>query len=316
MNKEIKFEEDNQPLMVTIQCITYNHESFIRECLEGFVMQKTNFRFEAVVHDDASTDGTANIIREYAQKYPNIIKPIFEVENQYSKNDGSLGKIMNEHTHGKYVAICEGDDCWIDPYKLQKQVDLLERYPDCSMCCGGYIRREKGKADIIRSISTKKGFFFFNLKDWSKHWLSNPLTIMYRKNCLEEFNRKAASYKYNRDIHLIYHLLKCGRGIYFSDVVAIYHLHPGGICSPLSLAAKAVQSYNCYKELYINNGDEVLRNSFLSSINRMLLFKTKNRYIFKEGWDLTNTILEKLKLCTVFMCPHFISPFIRKLLHR
>lgn len=134
MNKEIKFEEDNQPLMVTIQCITYNHEPFIRECLEGFVMQKTNFRFEAVVHDDASTDGTANIIREYAQKYPDIIKPIFEVENQYSKHDGSLGKIMNEHTHGKYIAICEGDDYWTDPYKLQKQVDFMEDHLEYGLC--------------------------------------------------------------------------------------------------------------------------------------------------------------------------------------
>ncbi|MEI3125979.1 MAG: glycosyltransferase family A protein [Odoribacter splanchnicus] len=81
---------ENEPLMVTILCLVYNHESYIRQCLEGFVMQKTNFRFEAIVHDDASTDGTAAIIREYAEKYPNMIKPIFETENQYSKGDGSL----------------------------------------------------------------------------------------------------------------------------------------------------------------------------------------------------------------------------------
>lgn len=89
---------ENEPLMVTILCLVYNHESYIRQCLEGFVMQKTNFRFEAIVHDDASTDGTAAIIREYAEKYPDIIKPIFETENQYSKGDGSLGRIMTAHT--------------------------------------------------------------------------------------------------------------------------------------------------------------------------------------------------------------------------
>ena len=83
---------ENEPLMVTILCLVYNHESYIRQCLEGFVMQKTNFRFEAIVHDDASTDGTAAIIREYAEKYPDINKPIFETENQYSKGDGSLGR--------------------------------------------------------------------------------------------------------------------------------------------------------------------------------------------------------------------------------
>lgn len=123
----------NNELMVTIRCITYNHEPYIRQCLEGFVMQKTNFRFEAIVHDDASTDRTATIIREYAEKYPDIIKPIFETENQYSKHDGSLRRIMDKHTHGKYVAYCEGDDYWIDPLKLQKQVDFLEANTEYGM---------------------------------------------------------------------------------------------------------------------------------------------------------------------------------------
>lgn len=125
--------QDERPLMVTIRCTTYNHEPYIRECLEGFVMQKTNFRFEAIVHDDASTDGTAAIILEYADKYPDIIKPIIETENQYSKGDGSIGRIIDAQTRGKYIAICEGDDYWIDPLKLQKQVDILEQNSECSL---------------------------------------------------------------------------------------------------------------------------------------------------------------------------------------
>lgn len=125
---------DTRPVMVTIRCITYNQERYIRECLESFVMQQTDFRFEALVHDDASTDGTADIVREYAERYPDIIKPIFETENQYSKHDGSLGRIMDENTHGKYVAICEGDDYWTDPLKLQKQFDFMEAHPECSLC--------------------------------------------------------------------------------------------------------------------------------------------------------------------------------------
>lgn len=118
---------ENKPL-VSIKCTVYNHEPYLRQCLDGFVMQKTNFSFEAIVHDDASTDGSAAIIREYAEKYPDIIKPIYETENQYSKKDGSLGRIMNAAVHpkAKYIALCEGDDYWIDPLKLQKQVDILE----------------------------------------------------------------------------------------------------------------------------------------------------------------------------------------------
>lgn len=127
---------DNQKVMVAIRCITYNHEPYIRDALEGFVMQKTNFPFVAIVHDDASTDGTAAIIKEYAEKYPDIIKPIYETENQYSKRDGSLLRIMNEAceaTGAKYIATCEGDDYWTDPLKLQKQVDILNQNPEVGM---------------------------------------------------------------------------------------------------------------------------------------------------------------------------------------
>ena len=122
---------------VIIRCLVYNHEPYLRDCLEGFVMQQTNFPFKAVVHDDASTDNSAAIIREYAEKYPHIIEPIYETENQYSKHDGSLGRIMNAATLGRspYLAYCEGDDYWIDPLKLQKQVDYMDAHPECSMTC-------------------------------------------------------------------------------------------------------------------------------------------------------------------------------------
>lgn len=161
--------------MVSIRCLAYNHEPFIRQCLEGFVMQKTNFRFEAIVHDDASTDGTAAIIREYAEKYPGIIKPIFETENQYSKHDGSLGRIMDAEMRGKYIAMCEGDDYWIDQYKLQKQVDFLENHEAYAMCVNatkwqysdGAITRERGcqyitDTDISTDEIIRNGGLFLN----------------------------------------------------------------------------------------------------------------------------------------------------------
>ena len=116
--------------LVSVKCLVYNHEPYLRQCLDGIVMQQTNFPFEAIVHDDASTDGSAAIIHEYAEKYPDIIKPIIEKENQYSKKDGSMQRIINEQIRGKYIAICEGDDYWIDPLKLQKQVDLMESHSE------------------------------------------------------------------------------------------------------------------------------------------------------------------------------------------
>ncbi|MBO6251461.1 MAG: glycosyltransferase [Muribaculaceae bacterium] len=123
--------------LVTVQCLVYNHEPFLRQCLDGFVMQETSFPFEVLIHDDASTDGSAAIIREYAEKYPDIIRPIFETENQHAKHDGSLRRIVHGALNpaSKYVALCEGDDYWTDKYKLQKQVSFLESHPEYNMCC-------------------------------------------------------------------------------------------------------------------------------------------------------------------------------------
>ena len=118
--------------LVSVSCITYNHEPYIAQALDGFLMQKTNFPFEVIVHDDASTDRTAEIIREYEARFPKIIKPIYETENQYSKHDGSLERIMDAACKGKYIAFCEGDDYWIDENKLQMQMDFLEGNPEYS----------------------------------------------------------------------------------------------------------------------------------------------------------------------------------------
>lgn len=123
--------------LVVISCLTFNHEAYIREALEGFVRQQTDFPFVAIVHDDASTDQTAAIIREYANNFPNIILPILEKENQYSKRDDSLTKIMElalKRTGASYLALCEGDDYWTNPLKLQKQINFLESHSEYSMC--------------------------------------------------------------------------------------------------------------------------------------------------------------------------------------
>jgi len=122
---------DKQEIIVTIGCLTYNHENFIRRALDGFIAQKTNFKYEIVVHDDASADNTINIIKEYKERYPDIIIPVIETENQYSKGTLRL-RCFNPYIRGKYIAICEGDDYWTDPNKLQVQVDYLEAYPECS----------------------------------------------------------------------------------------------------------------------------------------------------------------------------------------
>ena len=116
----------NDNILVSVVCDVYNHEPYLRQCFDGFVMQKTNFKFEVLVHDDASTDKSAEIIIEYTNKYPDIFKPIIQKENQYSKGVGIWKTYQFPRVKGKYVAFCEGDDYWIDPLKLQKQVTAIE----------------------------------------------------------------------------------------------------------------------------------------------------------------------------------------------
>lgn len=116
--------------MVSVYCLAYNHGRFIREALEGFVMQQTTFDYEVFVHDDCSTDDTAEVIREYAARYPGIIKPIFQKENQHSQGVNIFLSVLLPRMTGRYIAICEGDDCWTDPLKLQKQVTFLEEHPE------------------------------------------------------------------------------------------------------------------------------------------------------------------------------------------
>lgn len=146
---ERNWEDDIKPL-VSISCITFNHEKFIKDAIKGFLMQKTTFPVEILIHDDASTDNTANIIREYEKKYPWLIKPIYQKENQYSKKDGTIGRTQRGRAQGKYYAMCEGDDYWIDPLKLQKQVDFLERNPGFGLVYTKVKYFNQSKKKIVR----------------------------------------------------------------------------------------------------------------------------------------------------------------------
>jgi len=119
--------------LASVVCFTYNHEKYIRQALDGFIIQRCSFPIEIIVHDDASMDDTANIIREYSIKYP-LIKAILQQENQYSKNKHFFEHIYTKETNGKYIAVCEGDDYWTDPLKLQKQIIFLEANLDYGMC--------------------------------------------------------------------------------------------------------------------------------------------------------------------------------------
>ena len=138
-------------IKVSIVCITYNQVDYIRDALDGFLNQNTNFDYEILIHDDASTDGTADIVREYRDKYPNIITTVLQKENQYSKGVKMATTYLYPRVQGKYVAFCEGDDYWIDPSKLQKQFDYMEAHEDCAMCMHNGLNVSKDKRIVFYS---------------------------------------------------------------------------------------------------------------------------------------------------------------------
>ncbi len=221
-----------QPL-VSITCLAYNHEKYIRDCLEGFLFQKTNFPFEVLVHDDASTDTTPVILKEYAAKYPDIIKPILRETNLHSvPGHRSLNLINLDRAQGKYVAMCEGDDFWCSPYKLQKQFDFMEAHPDYSICaCGIYYLNHLHKSytpqgfpaeewPLPQDIACKRIFF-------NAHPLHTP-AVFFRMDAL-----RAIQDLFQRDIlnapmgdtQLFYHLATQGLVGYIRERMATYRQH-------------------------------------------------------------------------------------------
>lgn len=226
----------NNPPLVAIRCVTYNHEPYIRDTLNGFVMQKTNFPFIAIVHDDASTDGTADVIREYAAKYPDIIKPVYETENQYSKCDGGLFRMMNKFcldSNAKYTAVCEGDDYWTDPHKLQKQVDFLEAHPNYSMVFAS-VKLQYGNDAAEQTIGFEERTYS-PLEIYSG-W-APTLTIVFRTIVFESDCMKALSQIEKPvfgDMTMEMACTTVGKIYGMSDIVGIYRKLPTGASQNLA----------------------------------------------------------------------------------
>lgn len=217
-----------QEIKVSVICNAYNHGPYIRDALEGFVSQKTNFNYEVLIHDDASTDNTADIIREYEKKYPELIKPIYQIENQYSKGVNITKTFHLPRLKGKYVALCEGDDYWTDQEKLQKQYDAMEAHPELDICAHAVSKVQASNGRLICYIAPSDKETVLSTEEVIAGGGGFVATnsLFYRRELLEEKPefRKYCPIDYSLQIH---GALRGGM-LYLPDNMAVYRfLVPG-----------------------------------------------------------------------------------------
>lgn len=148
---------EDRPIKVSVLCTAYQHEPYLRRTLESFVTQQTDFAFEVLVNDDASTDGSAAIIREYAELFPGIVRPFLQEKNLFSRGVNIYDAVFYPAARGEYLALCEGDDCWTDPQKLQRQVDFLDGHPDYSACVHNTLAEQVGSGKAPLPLYPRDG---------------------------------------------------------------------------------------------------------------------------------------------------------------
>lgn len=223
----------NSNVMVSILCAAYNHEKYIRKTLEGFVSQVTNFRYEIIIHDDASLDATADIIREYVEKYPDIFIPIYQSENKYSQKINIDREYIMPLAQGKYIAYCEGDDYWTDVHKLQKQVDFLEQHPEYSATAHncGFVDGDGNAIERIYPMYRHYRSHRYTLKRFSRDvvYPGQTATIVYRKSAYEFVSDEQEKMFYamripTGDKRTILKLLLSGDIYCFEEEMSVYRI--------------------------------------------------------------------------------------------
>ena len=226
--------------LVSILCATYNQKDYIAQTIEGFLLQKVNFPIEIIIHDDASTDGTADIVRKYEAKHPDLIKGVYQTENQYSKRVAIWDNFIYPKAQGKYYAECEGDDYWTDPNKLQRQVDFLENHPDYIFSHTSFQYYDQTNGTFLEDKSAKKnleiqqtepdkiGLYILD----SNQYRIQTVTTLYRSNLHSMITDHFATSKYflMGDTQVFFFASQFGKIHYDPTPTAVYRLTPNSAC--------------------------------------------------------------------------------------
>lgn len=306
-------------MMISVSTImlTYNHGPYLKQAIEGVLNQKINFRHELIICNDASPDGSDEIIRQYAEKYPDIIR--------YYRHEKNIGFEENqrfafEKCRGKYVAYCEGDDYWTDENKLQFQVDFLDHNPEFVMTTARTIAYQQRTGEMLTGgkdeIFEGRAFVDYDQGSFFKERPTQTLTYLIRREAIDL--KWVDVYPNYRDLYYFYHALEFGKGRAFNKVVGVYRLHEGGIYSALDIEKQLNTSINLFKNIKkINNENRAdvqilkdydtlinkyyyLKNFPLPFINSKLYRKIWERYaISKDAGKLVAQLLKVFKYSIV-----------------
>lgn len=289
--------------LVSICCISYNQEKFIKATLDGFLMQKTDFPYEIVISDDFSNDNTRQIITEYKTKYPYLFRDVSPESN--------LGVSKNfihvlRSARGNYIAFCEGDDYWTDPLKLQKQVDFMESHPECTVTFHRYniLQQEeqtwrKDRCDVY--LKPEQEFVELTIPMYFANWVSQPCTMMYRRGIYMGIDKPYHGYK---DQHMVFHLLNEGKGYILNFDGAVYRENRGGVhgrTSALNQSRLAVQvAYELYS---LNEKTDALKENLIQTLDWAIRCEKESvdgdwKILWKYAWyrlKITKSLRKTIK---------------------
>ncbi len=286
---EIPCQEISDPAVlsrnpvISVHMITYNHEPYIAQAIEGMLMQETDFPIELIIGEDCSTDRTREIILDYQKKHPQIIRVIMS-----EINIGAMPNLIRvaKACRGKYVAICEGDDYWTDPYKLQKQVDFLQANPDFSLCFHDALILWEGKSYPPRYFCSKDQKEISTIEDVIGEWFIPSASMVIRKKHITPLPEWFQDI-YNGDYALHLLLAEKGKIKYCDEVMSVYRKQSGSLsCNPLittDFVNKSIinllqyfdkETNNKYHEIIIQRINSIIRK------NRKYYLKKNHPYIY------------------------------------
>ena len=252
-------------MKVSVCMISYNQSLYIDKAIEGVMAQKTNFDYELIIGDDCSTDGTQLIIQKYKKLYPNKIKIL-----PREKNMGMMNNFISvlEECKGKYVAICEGDDYWIEPLKIQKQVDFLDENPNFSVCFSKVYEQIGNEIKLSTNYSWNEEKTF-DINELSKNNFIYTVSVLYRNGLVDKFPdwfQKSPIGDY------VLHMLNAKKGLlkYFPDPMVVYRKE-SGTWSSKSVAYQAEKLIDVINYLLIEDFSEIVKD-ILKTQKRSIVF--------------------------------------------